>query len=300
MSSTGSRRRRRAGSLALAVPAGVVALVVWVALVAWVALEGLAGAGPMARGQGPYSATQPEPSLPSARAYVRNPTHGTAARKFRARVARQAAKFPDGMYLQSLAAERSVALTFDDGPDKVMTPRLLKILSRHNIKATFFLVGERVARYPALVRAIHAAGHVVAGHAYKHRRMTGLGTRAAYDGHVAKTNAVVFKAIGKSPALFRPPQGVVTDAQIAYFRKRHVATVNWSVDGMDWHMRLGTVDGIARRVLRHVHNGAIVLLHSLRHHPETARALPRIISSLKRQGYTFKTVPALLKIKAYQ
>ncbi len=239
-----------------------------------------------------------EPVFIGAAPHVRNPAGGPKGRRFQARVARQARQFPRGMFLEAAASGRRIALTFDDGPDRVMTPRLLRILARHRVKATFFLVGERVRRYPDLVRAIHAAGHVVAGHAYTHVRLTRFGAAVAYRAHIARTNRALRDILGFEPALVRPPQGVVTDQQIAYFSARRVAVVNWSVDSMDWHNRLGTRAGITRRVLRYAHDGAVVLMHSLRHHPDTAAALPDIIAGLSRRGFTFVTVPVLLGIKA--
>jgi peptidoglycan/xylan/chitin deacetylase (PgdA/CDA1 family) len=239
-------------------------------------------------------AVAPKKSLAPAR--LRNPAHG----KFHRRVTAQAARLPKRFFLEARRPGRDVALTFDDGPDPVATRRILKVLDRAKIKATFFVVGKRAERWPKLIREIARRGHVVAGHGYTHVPLTPIATARAYKSHIQRTNEVLAKVLGKHPSFFRPPYGVVTDRQVRYFAKRGVLTVDWSVDTFDINDKYNAPHRMISRVLRHVHDGAIVLMHSLRHRPNTPKMLPRLIRALRKRGYRFRTVPELLGFEAYR
>lgn len=230
--------------------------------------------------------------------HLRNKPHNPRLARFTRTVAKQAAQFPAGFYLQALKPGRAVALTFDDGPDPKMTPRLLGILAKHKVKATFFLVGQRAALYPALVKAIHEAGHAIGGHGYQHVNLAKRSVTAAWW-HVLTTQKVFESIIGVRPLFYRPPYGAVTNPQVAYFAKRGVKTINWSVDSYDWDRKRNAVDRIIATVLQHAHDGAIILLHSGSWRANTAKALPTIIDKLRARGHTFETIPQLLGIAAH-
>lgn len=233
-----------------------------------------------------------------ARPHLRNIPHNKGLARFKKRVARQAAKFPRHFFLEATKTTRAVALTFDGGPDPKHTERLLKILARHKVKATFFLVGERAARFPKQVRLIHRAGHAIGGHGYTHDSLAAQSMSAAWR-QITRTEAAVARAIGKRPAFYRPPYGAVTDNQIAYFGKRGVNTINWSVDSFDWDAKRNKPWQIRKEVLRHAHNGAVILLHAGSWRANTAKALPGLITALRKRGHTFETVPKLLGIRAF-
>lgn len=192
-------------------------------------------------------------------------------------------------------AIRTVALTFDDGPHPRFTPQLLALLARYHIKATFFVVGTQAERYPALVRAEAAAGHVIGNHTYHHKNLTRLSATQVMTEWLACNN-VVHAATGTQPTLCRPPGGDYTDTVIGAAMACNLTTVLWTDDPSDY-ARPGTIT-IARRTLDTVDNGAIILLHD--GVQQTLDALPHIIDNLQRRGFGFETVDEMLAASAKQ
>ena len=152
----------------------------------------------------------------------------------------------------------SVALTFDDGPDPQGTPAVLDALDRLGWTATFFMLGEQVARYPDVAAAVAAAGHEVAVHGFSHRNHL---VRAPAEVHrdVARAAAVVTTATGVRPTWFRPPYGVLTMGSLIACRHAGLRPVLWTAWGRDWEARsAGRIAGTIGRQLR---PGGTVLLH---------------------------------------
>jgi len=196
-----------------------------------------------------------------------------------------------GPHLASLATRsRSVVLSFDDGPNPASTAAILATLRARRVKASFFLIGERIERCPALAARIAAEGHQLGNHSFSHPRMV-LEHPHAYAREIDRTDRLI-RALGYRGTIdFRPPYGQKLVVLPWLLARRHKLSVLWSVDSRDW------IDpdpaSIAQRVVRRVRPGSIVLLHDL---PHTARALPTIIDGLRQRGYSFRTirpVPAL-------
>jgi peptidoglycan/xylan/chitin deacetylase (PgdA/CDA1 family) len=191
-----------------------------------------------------------------------------------------------------------VALTFDDGPDPVYTRKILAILGQHHVKATFFLLGEKIKRYPDVVREIVQAGHAVGGHTYDHPDLRKLTLENA-GSEIAKTQAQFRSAVGFEPDFFRPPFGAVTEDEIAHFGEMGFKLIDWSIDSFDWDLKHNSVAEILGKINAYKHPGAIVLMHAAGpHHQHTVDALPLIIADLEKDGYHFLTVPELLHIQA--
>jgi peptidoglycan/xylan/chitin deacetylase (PgdA/CDA1 family) len=180
-----------------------------------------------------------------------------------------------------------VALTFDDGPHPVGTPAVLEVLEEAGMNATFFLVGEQVARRPALAAEIAARGHVVALHAFRHRPQPVLSARAVED-DLARGASAISDATGVGPVWHRPPYGLYSPAGLDAVRQRGLKPLLWSRWGKDWR-RLTTPERIAARATRDLHPGDVILLHdadfysSKGSHERTAEALKLIVRELKRQ-----------------
>jgi peptidoglycan/xylan/chitin deacetylase (PgdA/CDA1 family) len=180
-----------------------------------------------------------------------------------------------------------VALTFDDGPHPVGTPAVLEVLEEVGMNATFFLVGEQVARRPALAAEIAARGHVVALHAFRHRPQPVLSARAVED-DLARGASAISDATGVGPVWHRPPYGLYSPAGLDAVRQRGLKPLLWSRWGKDWR-RLTTPERIAARATRDLHPGDVILLHdadfysSKGSHERTAEALKLIVRELKRQ-----------------
>ena len=180
-------------------------------------------------------------------------------------------------------ADRVVALTFDDGPDPNFTPKVLDLLAQYRVPATFFMIGWEAAASPDLVRRIAAAGDGVGNHTWNHRDLTRL-DEAGMAVQVDRTEALLSSETGWTVTCIRPPQGHENPGVVRRVSERGLTTVLWSADTRDW-TRPGT-DTIVRRALADLSPGTIVLLHDGGgDRGETLAALPRIIESVRSQGY---------------
>ncbi len=189
--------------------------------------------------------------------------------------------------------EKVVALTFDDGPSPD-TLKILQILQQYNIKATFFLLGENLSRYPEIVQQVVNEGHAVGNHTWNHPYEPMSTVKAAAE--IDNTAAVIERLTGEKTQLFRPPGGILENGLADYARSQKYVIVMWSIDTKDYQQPLATV--LVDRVMTQAHAGAIILLHDGGGpRDRTVEALPMIISSLKQQGYRFVTIPELLQIQ---
>ena len=181
-----------------------------------------------------------------------------------------------------------VALTFDDGPHPQGTEAVLEILREANATATFFLVGEQVARRPALAAEIDGAGHEIAIHCLRHRSLLRLTPRQVRD-DLDRASDIIGEATGRAPRLYRPPYGVLNAAALSYARRRGWQTVLWTREGHDWEAR-ATPDSIAERITRNLGQGDVVLLHDSSDYSapaswrNTVAALPRILEAIEERG----------------
>jgi peptidoglycan/xylan/chitin deacetylase (PgdA/CDA1 family) len=183
---------------------------------------------------------------------------------------------------------RGFALTFDDGPHAQGTPAVLEILGREQVSATFFLVGEQIERDPGLALEIVAAGHAVALHCHRHRNLLRL-TPWQVREDIDRAQATIEAATGVSPALYRPPYGVLNAAALALAGRRGWRTLLWSHWGRDWDAR-ATPDSIVAKLTTGAGEGSVLLLHDADDYSapdswrRTVAALPRVISTLRERG----------------
>lgn len=186
--------------------------------------------------------------------------------------------------------DRVVALTFDDGPNPGATPAILDALGAEGIAATFFVLGRHADRWPALAERAATEGHVVANHGYHHRKLVWRSPGYVRE-DIAQGAAAIARAVGAAPRLFRAPHGHRNPWVVPLARAAGQRTVGWTL-GV-WDTDLPGVDVIARRVIRGVECGAIVLLHDGDGYDpqgdrmQTARAVPRIIRGLREREFSF-------------
>lgn len=185
--------------------------------------------------------------------------------------------------------ETLVALTFNCAWEENDIPQLLDLLERENIKATFFLVGQWIERYPDSVRQIVDAGHEIGNHSYSHVDFVGAGEEVIRQ-QMEKTDALIREVTGSDPVLARVPSGSYDSRVIRLLRQEGYEVIQWDVDSIDW--KKPPAKEITERILTKVQNGSIVLFHSGA--ATTLEALPDVIAGLREKGYCFTTVGDLL------
>ncbi|MFD0522682.1 bifunctional polysaccharide deacetylase/glycosyltransferase family 2 protein [Paractinoplanes durhamensis] len=198
---------------------------------------------------------------------------------------------------------KTLALTFDDGPDPAWTPKILDVLARHHVPATFFVVGSEVARHPELARRIKAEGHEIGAHTFTHPDLASLPAWRR-DLENSQTQLAIAYTTGRSTSLLRPPYSsfadALTDGDYATVRavgEQGYLTVLDDVDSEDWK-RPG-VDAIVRNATPPNADGAIVLFHDAGgDRSQTVTALDRLIPRLQRDGFRFTTVTQAMGLPA--
>lgn len=182
------------------------------------------------------------------------------------------------------AGEKYVALTFDDGPRRGTTERLLDGLKERGAKATFFLIGQQIEDNAALVARMAEEGHQIGNHTWSHQRLDGiLPDEAAQE--VARTEAALEALLGGGEYWLRPPYG-----QVAEGVELGVPMVKWCVDPRDWESR--DAEKVTRAILDCVEPNSIILLHDI--YSTSVDAALRVVDRLQEEGYWFVTVEELL------
>lgn len=184
--------------------------------------------------------------------------------------------------------EKYVALTFDDGPRRGTTDRLLDGLKERGASATFFLIGEQIEDNADLVARMAEEGHQIGNHTWSHQRLDGCGAAAAGQ-EVGRTEAVLEELLGGGEYWLRPPYGQVAEGTAASFG---VPLVKWSVDPRDWESR--NTGKVTQAILENVKPNSIILLHDI--YPTSVDAALRVVDRLQEEGYWFVTVEELLRI----
>lgn len=218
--------------------------------------------------------------------------------------------------------KKIIALSFDDGPD-FDTPGMLDVLDKHNVKATFFIVGSNLEYKPMheILKRTAEAGHELGNHSYSHPSLRNY-SDADFLAEISKTNNIIYEITGVTPVLFRPPSGIYTERQLAI---SNMSFVLWSVDSWDWY-RIGTTpaetyakehnctkeeamniladeilfehglgwdDIPAEPLINYLKHGAVFLFHDI--HPGTAVLIDKFLTYIEQTGeYTVMTVSDML------
>ena len=221
--------------------------------------------------------------ISSVSKYLQNPT----ARKF-ANIPKPAEKpKPAPTTPTPTVANKTIALTFDDGPGPY-TEKLLDILDKYDAKATFFLIGSKVSGQASVVRNIQARGHQLGNHSWSHPELPKLSVDQI-AGEIDRTNEAIRQATGVKPSILRPPYGAVNGVVLEQLRLRNMSSILWSVDTRDWADRNSQI--VCSRAVAGARPGAVILMHDI--HQTSVNAVPCILSSLKQQGYSFVTIQRL-------
>lgn len=208
-----------------------------------------------------------------------------------------------GVYVKALCrggadnTQKSVAITFDDGPDTDMTPRVLDVLQRHGVKAAFFVIGEKVRRNPRIVERMVGEGHIVANHTFSHRFDFPLSSYGSVLREIGECSDAVEAVIGRRPRLFRPPFGVTNPTIGRAIRSLGLECIGWSIRSLDTVLRRSRTE-VLERVTERLHDGAVILLHD--RCADADILLDALIVRIRERGYGIKRVDELLKTDAYE
>jgi peptidoglycan/xylan/chitin deacetylase (PgdA/CDA1 family) len=184
---------------------------------------------------------------------------------------------------QMPADEKSLFLTFDDGPHPTITPQVLSMLSDYKAKATFFCIGDRVKRYPEIFQRILDEGHAIGNHTQHHIK----GWETATADYVAEVNEAEKYICSR---LFRPPYGRIKRKQAKLLLNQGFEIIMWTVLSADYDQKL-TKEASADRVLRNINNGNIYLFHdSERGEKRMLYALPKLLEAASALGFEFKKI----------
>jgi len=193
---------------------------------------------------------------------------------------------------------RQLALTYDDGPNDPHTQRLMEVLARHGVQATFFLIGRYVKERPEIAREIVQAGHVVGNHTFSHPLLT-FKSAAEIRRELAQCRSALEDALGQHSNLFRPPFGGRRPAVLRVARELGLEPIMWNVTGYDWNAPPSAE--IEGKVSSQIHGGDVILLHDGGHkqigadRSQTVMATDNLIARYKSEGYEFVTIPQMMQ-----
>jgi peptidoglycan/xylan/chitin deacetylase (PgdA/CDA1 family) len=202
-----------------------------------------------------------------------------------------------------MRGSKQIALTYDDGPNDPHTLKLLDVLAKHSVQATFFMIGRYVQQRPDIARAVAQAGHVIGNHTLTHPLLI-FKSEAQTRAQLVDCHQALQDAIGEHSNLFRPPWGGRRPATLRIARELELQTVMWNVTGYDWDAPPAAV--IEKKVARQMRGGDVILLHDGGHRAlgadraQTVMATDNLIRRYKDEGYEFVPVPEMMKAVSHQ
>lgn len=185
----------------------------------------------------------------------------------------------------SAEAPKVVALTFDDGPDAVVTPAVLDVLKKYEVKATFFFIGKKLEANRDVVLRASSEGHAIFNHTFNHEEALTKLTPEQVAEELTSTQALLESMVGPTRLLFRPPYGALNLSVLTTSTELGYRAILWSIDTLDWKSR--NKEAITETVVGKITPGDIILMHSREGTEATPEALPGIIEWIKGQGYSF-------------
>jgi len=206
-----------------------------------------------------------------------------------------------GVYLKTRCRKHTqqpvVAITFDDGPDPAMTPKVLDVLEKHGVKAAFFLIGRNVQKHPRIARRIVAQGHAVGNHTWSHAPLFALWGRSKVLQELRDTQSIIEETVGLRPRLFRPPFGVTNPIIGKAVRMAGLQGIGWSIRSLDtWKWRDRKT--VCERICGRLHDGAVILLHD--RCEDADLLLEYVIQEIEASGRRIVPLDELFDMECYE
>ena len=195
------------------------------------------------------------------------------------------------------AGSKKLALTYDDGPNDPHTLRLLEVLAKHNVHATFFLIGRYVKERPDIAREIAQAGHAIGNHTFNHPNLIFASPRQTRT-ELQQCQQALYDAVGRHFTLFRPPFGGRRPGTLQLARNLGLEPIMWNVMGWDWSGR--SADYVEQKVHKHTRGGDVILLHDGGHsafgadRSQTVLATARLIARYRSEGHELLRIPEMI------
>lgn len=185
--------------------------------------------------------------------------------------------------------KKLIAFSFDDGPSRKNTEKILKALDKNNARATFFMLGQNAKYYPDLVKKVEESGNEVAGHSWNHPLLTKLGKKGVKK-QMSRMNEAIASVTGSDVGLLRPPYGSINRTVKNTVKD---PLILWSIDTLDW--KTLNADKTADAILKQARDGDIILMHDI--HAPTAEAVKKVLPKLEKKGFQVCTVSELLEAR---
>lgn len=192
--------------------------------------------------------------------------------------------------------KKAIALTFDDGPDPENTPRILEILREKQVKATFFVIGKKVEKYPELLHQIDREGHTIGNHSYSHHYLIALFSTDRLRKDLKRCNDIICETLGKSPAFFRPPFGVTNPRYRTVLKESKLQSIGWSLRSFD--TRAKNKYQLIQQVIPKLQKRDIILLHD--NLSVTADALEDLIEHCRSKNIDIRPLPEIINKEPYE
>ena len=192
-------------------------------------------------------------------------------------------------------SEKTISITFDDGPHGEATEKVLAVLKDYNVSGTFFCIGKKIKDNTLLLKKMHDAGHIIANHSYAHGNLFNLQSTDTLVEELNSTNKAIKDSIGKTPAFFRPPYGVATPALGRVIQKTNMISVGWNIRSFDTSIK--DPAKIFEKIKPQIKPGSVVLLHDRIAGCDTVVKL--LLNYLKENNYSIVNLDKLISKPAY-
>ncbi len=211
-----------------------------------------------------------------------------------------AAFIQSGLFLNAICSadrqDKKISITFDDGPDKEITPAVLAVLKEKNIKATFFIIGKNIEPNKELIKKMDDEGHLIGNHSFSHHYWFDLFSSGKMTNEIIQTNELIFQTIHKKPSMFRPPYGVTNPNVYRAVKHTGLKTIGWSIRTFDKQDK--PVDETLKKITSKIKSGDIILFHDT--HQKIIPLLTKVIEFANKNNFEIIPLDQLLKIKTYE